>query len=56
MMRRILSQRFFAAAVGATKPYVFVNKYTKVICQGMTGKEVIAFVANCRELFTLRKL
>ena len=24
----------------ATKPYVWVNKDTKAICQGMTGKEV----------------
>lgn len=39
-MRRILTQRFFSAAAGTTKPYVFVNKFTKVICQGMTGKEV----------------
>ena len=23
------------------EPMVFVNKYTKVICQGMTGKQVI---------------
>lgn len=22
------------------EPHVFVNKYTKVICQGMTGKHV----------------
>ena len=26
-----------------TKPSIFVNKYTKVICQGMTGKEVIFY-------------
>ncbi len=23
-----------------TKPHVWVNKHTKVICQGITGKEV----------------
>lgn len=23
-----------------TEPHVFVNKHTKVICQGMTGKHV----------------
>ena len=23
-----------------TEPHVFINKYTKVICQGMTGKHV----------------
>ena len=23
-----------------TKPYVFINEHTKVICQGMTGKHV----------------
>lgn len=23
-----------------TEPYVFINKHTKVICQGMTGKHV----------------
>ena len=40
MLGRILSKRLFSAAEAATKPYVFVNKYTKVICQGMTGKEV----------------
>jgi succinyl-CoA synthetase alpha subunit len=40
MIRRFLSKRLFSAAEAAVKPYVFVNKYTKVICQGMTGKEV----------------
>ena len=33
-----------AAARGAytdqTRPYVFINEHTKVICQGMTGKHV----------------
>ena len=38
MLSRILSRRLFSAA--STKPANFVNKYTKVICQGMTGKEV----------------
>jgi hypothetical protein len=37
MLRRLFSRRLFSAA---EKPYVFVNKHTKVICQGMTGKEV----------------
>ena len=23
-----------------TRPYVFINEHTKVICQGMTGKHV----------------
>jgi hypothetical protein len=23
-----------------TRPYVFINQHTKVICQGMTGKHV----------------
>ena len=38
MLRRVLAKRFFAAQT-STKPYVYVNKYTKVICQGITGKE-----------------
>lgn len=29
-----LSKKFFS-----TKPHVFINKDTKVICQGMTGKQ-----------------
>lgn len=29
---------FFSTA--ATKPHVWVNKHTKVICQGMTGNQV----------------
>lgn len=29
------------AYTAATQPKVFVNKHTKVICQGMTGKHVI---------------
>ena len=28
-------RRFFS-----TKPHVWINKHTKVICQGITGKEV----------------
>eukprot|EP00831_Metopus_contortus_P059423 TRINITY_DN513_c0_g1_i1.p1 TRINITY_DN513_c0_g1~~TRINITY_DN513_c0_g1_i1.p1 ORF type:complete len:339 (+),score=61.64 TRINITY_DN513_c0_g1_i1:326-1342(+) len=39
MLSRLMSRRLFAAAAEAVKPKVFVNKYTKVICQGMTGKE-----------------
>jgi hypothetical protein len=26
------------------EPYVFINKHTRVICQGMTGKHVSLFV------------
>ena len=33
--RTLLSTRGYA-----TKPYVWVNKDTKVICQGFTGKQV----------------
>ena len=33
-------KKFFATA---TKPHVWVNKHTKVICQGITGKEVIKY-------------
>ena len=25
----------------STKPHVWINSHTKVICQGITGKEVI---------------
>jgi len=38
MLARILSKRLFS--VVNTQPSIFVNKYTKVVCQGMTGKEV----------------
>lgn len=31
--------RFFSTAASTTKPHVWVNKHTKVICQGMTGKQ-----------------
>lgn len=34
------AQRFYSKG---EEPYVFVNKHTKVICQGMTGKHVSAF-------------
>ena len=27
-----------------TEPNVFINKHTKVICQGMTGKHVSIFI------------
>ena len=27
-----------------TRPYVFINEHTKVICQGMTGKHVSFFI------------
>jgi hypothetical protein len=29
-------------AFGSGKPYVFINRDTKVICQGITGKQVAA--------------
>ncbi len=35
MFKRIFSPRFFSTA----EPITFVDKFTKVICQGMTGKE-----------------
>eukprot|EP01016_Furgasonia_blochmanni_P005070 TRINITY_DN1196_c0_g1_i1.p1 TRINITY_DN1196_c0_g1~~TRINITY_DN1196_c0_g1_i1.p1 ORF type:complete len:322 (-),score=124.52 TRINITY_DN1196_c0_g1_i1:367-1332(-) len=31
--------RFFSSAAAPTKPHVWVNKYTKVICQGITGNQ-----------------
>lgn len=31
-------RKFFSTS---TKPHVWVNKHTKVICQGITGKQVI---------------
>lgn len=34
----MLASRIFRAFSGA-KPYVFINKDTKVICQGITGKQ-----------------
>ena len=37
------AQRFYAKG---QEPSVFVNKYTKVICQGMTGKHVGFFTFN----------
>jgi len=36
MLGRISKQLFSAAT---TKPYVYVNKHTKVICQGITGNQ-----------------
>ncbi len=42
MIRRIVGKRLFSAAETVTKPFVFINRHTKVICQGMTGKEVVA--------------
>ena len=29
-----------------TRPYVFINEHTKVICQGMTGKHVSQSLAK----------
>ena len=49
--KQILSQNANSSLVAFTKrgvykagtePYVFINKHTKVICQGMTGKHVSA--------------
>ena len=34
-----LATRSFAYTA-ETKPFVFINEHTKVICQGMTGKHV----------------
>lgn len=42
-----MGQRFYAQG---QEPHVFVNKHTKVICQGMTGKHVsttYGFLAPC---------
>lgn len=33
-----------------TEPQVFVNKYTKVICQGMTGKHVSVSIVKALSL------
>jgi hypothetical protein len=30
-----------------TRPYVFINEHTKVICQGMTGKHVSKLLKKC---------
>ena len=38
-MMTATSQRGFAYTAD-TKPFVFINEHTKVICQGMTGKHV----------------
>jgi hypothetical protein len=35
---RLLHQRGYAAAAAAPSPAVFVDKSTRVICQGITGK------------------
>ena len=39
MFRSINKQIFKQTKQYSTKPYVLVNKYTKVICQGLTGKQ-----------------
>ena len=44
----------FSKFFSTTKPHVWVNKHTKVICQGITGKEVR--YNNKREHFKLSKL
>ena len=33
-----------------TRPYVFINEHTKVICQGMTGKHV-SFIRHTGNFF-----
>ncbi len=38
----------------ATEPKVFINKHTKVICQGMTGKHVRYLLTSFRERSTLK--
>jgi hypothetical protein len=42
-MLATLGKRFFSAAAAAGKPHVWVNRNTKVICQGITGKQVRNF-------------
>ena len=43
----------FKRCFSSTKPNVFVNKHTKVICQGITGKQVEPLQAFfCENLFS----
>jgi succinyl-CoA synthetase alpha subunit len=41
MFSKIITRMFATATTNAasTKPYVWVNKHTKVICQGITGNQ-----------------
>ena len=32
--------KYFFAYTAQTKPHVWVNKHTRVICQGITGNQV----------------
>lgn len=48
MISRLLSKAYFSTA-----PYVWVNKHTKVICQGITGNQVTKLLF--RDLFKLIK-
>lgn len=45
--------RFFSSAANAGKPHVWVNKNTKVICQGITGKQVSAILHSCNPNYTI---
>lgn len=47
------TKRFYAKG---QEPNVFLNKHTKVICQGITGKHVGLFVKAFRELSILKGL
>lgn len=38
------AERFYSKG---QEPHVFINKHTKVICQGMTGNHVSIFRSNC---------
>lgn len=39
MFRSKIPKKLFSTKLYSTKPYVLVNKDTKVICQGLTGKQ-----------------
>ena len=47
MLSKVFSRMF------STAPNVWVNKHTKVICQGITGNQVL--IASCRELSKLSR-
>lgn len=36
--------RCLRMAIASQKPHVWINKNTKVICQGMTGNQVSTFL------------
>jgi hypothetical protein len=44
----VAARRLYAAS---TKPHVLINKDTKVICQGFTGKQVSPAVSSCIIIF-----